>query len=265
MQNVTNILAGYFRSEDAPHCIGKTFSDKRVVTCYEIELYCNDFFYSYVNGARIPLRTGALLIARPGDERYSKLHFSCHYLHLCLDESELKSFFDSANHLYSVSSVERYKVIFEQIAVLCTFESKNYYKIKALLYELIHLLQSDSRVITQSDNGKSGLHNAIFTAMDYIEQNFATDVTLNDLAGATFLHPNYLLRLFKKALGVTPIKYLNDVRLNYAKYLLGNTNEKVSDVAKKCGFSSQTYFSYAFKKAYGDTPTKYALMHKKSV
>lgn len=71
---------------------------------------------------------------------------------------------------------------------------------------------------------------------------------------------DYLRKLFKKEMGVTPHRYLNDLRLNTAAKLLtegyvGNAN--VAEVSRRCGFQEPLYFSRMFKKKFGLAPSYY--------
>lgn len=72
---------------------------------------------------------------------------------------------------------------------------------------------------------------------------------------------DYVRKLFKKELGVTPHKYLSDIRLQVAAQHLvysGANGPNVTQVAHLCGFREPLYFSRMFKKQYGVSPSAYA-------
>ncbi|MBR4545659.1 MAG: helix-turn-helix transcriptional regulator [Oscillibacter sp.] len=72
---------------------------------------------------------------------------------------------------------------------------------------------------------------------------------------------DYLRKLFKKEIGVTPHRYLNDLRLQVAaQYLAGNQQGglNVAEISRLCGFREPLYFSRMFKKKYGMSPTAYS-------
>lgn len=78
---------------------------------------------------------------------------------------------------------------------------------------------------------------------------------------------DYLRKLFKKELGVTPHRYLNDLRMNTAAAMfeqsyLGNAN--VSEVSRRCGFQEPLYFSRMFKKKFGLSPSHYEAKSKET-
>lgn len=82
-------------------------------------------------------------------------------------------------------------------------------------------------------------------------------VTLGELAEALGKHPNYLSQVFKKERGISFSKYCEQMRLERARQLLSAPQAKVSEVARRLGYSSVSYFNYAFKKAMGMPPSAY--------
>lgn len=67
----------------------------------------------------------------------------------------------------------------------------------------------------------------------------------------------YFHNLFLKSTGQTPHEYLLSKRINNAKFLLTATDKNFSDIAYACGFSSQAYMTYVFKKKMSLTPMQY--------
>ena len=65
---------------------------------------------------------------------------------------------------------------------------------------------------------------------------------------------DYIRRCFKQACHVTPLQYLQELRLTYAKKLLTNTNYTIKEIAGLCGYADPYYFSRAFKKHFGAAP-----------
>lgn len=67
----------------------------------------------------------------------------------------------------------------------------------------------------------------------------------------------YLYRIFKKEFGVTPIKYINDLKLTKAKEFLTNSSMDVTEISEALGFYSVHYFSKCFKEKENITPLEF--------
>lgn len=94
-------------------------------------------------------------------------------------------------------------------------------------------------------------------ALDYIERNYAQNISLQEVADYVGVTPNYLGKLFLKYCNGTFTDELNKLRLREAKRLLDAPSCRVYEVAEKVGFMNITYFSRVFKKYEGCTPTEY--------
>ena len=84
----------------------------------------------------------------------------------------------------------------------------------------------------------------------YMEQNLSLVSVSNEIA----VSPNYLSSLIKKSTGSTFVDLLTKKRIMVAKELLLYSNLKIREIAEKCGYSDQHYFSYCFKKYTGMSP-----------
>ncbi len=93
--------------------------------------------------------------------------------------------------------------------------------------------------------------------LTYMSEHLAEEVSLDILAKLLFLHPNYLLRKFKKDFGISPIKYFKNLRVEKAVELLANTDMHSADIAEVIGLDDPNYFSYFFKTATGISPRKF--------
>jgi AraC family transcriptional regulator len=93
--------------------------------------------------------------------------------------------------------------------------------------------------------------------IDFMTANIDQDISVDDLASVGCLSPFHFIRMFQKAVGKTPSRYLNDLRLERAKTLLVLGRAPLVDIALSCCFSSQSNFSRAFRQATGVTPNQY--------
>ena len=91
----------------------------------------------------------------------------------------------------------------------------------------------------------------------YMENHFAEELTLNELAKFCGYHPSYLCRAFKKETGYSPKEYITILRLEQAKELLYNTLIPVYKIGLLVGIPDETNFTRLFKKYVHDTPGRY--------
>ena len=97
----------------------------------------------------------------------------------------------------------------------------------------------------------------IVLAAQFIGQHYMDDISAADIAKAAGYSPNYLSRRFREAAGIGVHEYLMFIRLQRAALELVSTDDSVTEIALRCGFSDGNYFKDAFKKKYGVTPSKY--------
>ncbi len=93
--------------------------------------------------------------------------------------------------------------------------------------------------------------------LDYIEKHLAEDITLEDLSEIAHFEKAYLITKFKEIWGLSPMKYVNALRIERAKQLLSTTEKSITDIAYETGFGSIHYFTRYFKDSTGITPSEY--------
>ena len=98
-------------------------------------------------------------------------------------------------------------------------------------------------------------------ARDYLHAHLSAPVSLSNVAVAACLSPFHLLRVFQAVFHQTPHQYLNDCRLDRAKFLLEKTRIPVTAICLECGFSSLGSFSALFHKRCGISPRAWRKSH----
>ncbi|MCD8132132.1 MAG: AraC family transcriptional regulator [Lachnospiraceae bacterium] len=92
----------------------------------------------------------------------------------------------------------------------------------------------------------------------YIEMNYTQPgITLDTLARITHLNKYYMVHEFTRYFDLSPISYLNEVRIKASKELLSSTDYSITDVAIHSGFSSPSYFAQCFRKYCGMSASDY--------
>ncbi|CAM4095649.1 bifunctional transcriptional activator/DNA repair enzyme AdaA [Mesobacillus thioparans] len=92
---------------------------------------------------------------------------------------------------------------------------------------------------------------------EYIDKNFTEKLTLESLANICHGSPYHMHRTFKKIKGITPVEYIQQVRVNAAKKYLVQTNKAIGDIAACVGIANAPYFITLFKKKTGQTPAQF--------
>ncbi|NJD02363.1 MAG: AraC family transcriptional regulator [Ruminiclostridium sp.] len=98
--------------------------------------------------------------------------------------------------------------------------------------------------------------------IDHIEKNLSSEMTVNQLAKIINLQPNYFSDKFRKIIGLSPIKYIIQKRIEKAKILLSLSNKQMSEIADETGFSDQFQFSSLFKKYANMSPSEFRNSYK---
>ena len=131
-------------------------------------------------------------------------------------------------------------------------ENDSHFRIIADFYRLIDLLYTGSAA--EREAGRSG---DFYEILHFIEDNLASPLTTKTICEKFSYNETYFCRKFKKHTGQTVTRYILLHRLEIACQLLRNEEKHVGDICTECGFSDFSYFSAAFKKTYGVTPTKF--------
>lgn len=98
-------------------------------------------------------------------------------------------------------------------------------------------------------------------ARDFLHAHLDSPIGLSDVAAAACLSPFHLLRTFHAAFRQTPHQYLNQCRLDRAKFLLEKTKIPITDICLECGFMSLGSFSALFHKSCGMSPRAWRTSH----
>ncbi len=100
-------------------------------------------------------------------------------------------------------------------------------------------------------------------AVEYLDTNLCGDVRLEDVASHAGLSPAHFCRQFKRAVGVSPRRYVLEKRIQRAMELIVDEESSLVEVALSLGFSSQSHFTVTFKKLTGLPPRQYREQYRK--
>jgi len=114
-----------------------------------------------------------------------------------------------------------------------------------------------SRIPRSSRRGGDAASPRLRAACDYIDDNLACNLHLNEIAAVAQLELGQFIRTFKRAAGVSPHQYIMRQRIERGKALLRESKLSIVVVAERCGFSSASHFTNVFRKMTKVTPVEY--------
>lgn len=232
-----------------------------------------------VNGTVLPLHEGEGIFINSGNTHFgfsadgSDCVYMCLLVHpiiFCQNPFIEKSFIlpiiNSVSHPYILlekgnAAAERIaadiEAAYEQRAAAhesyCLDLQSKLFDIIARLYELVKTAPESS--VPQYDFGRIKL------MLDFIEKNYERPVTLADIAGSANISSSLCQKLFRRFTGRSPVAYLIKYRLEKGAHLLTSTQKTITEIAYTVGFSGASYFTEAFVKFIGCTPSEYRKAH----
>ena len=139
--------------------------------------------------------------------------------------------------------------------ILCTWVAKDegyYYECVSILYKILAEMQKSAYIPSEH-------YDKIKPAVELIQTEFLRrDITIGELTGVTGISEAYLKRLFHERFGVSPKRYIIQLKINHAEELLYLGEYSVGEVAAMCGYSDVYFFSRQFKKYAGISPSDFA-------
>ena len=95
-------------------------------------------------------------------------------------------------------------------------------------------------------------------AINYIIQNYSSNITVKNVAKFVGFERKYFCRIFTQKTGIPPSRYIINTRMNAAAELIKSTDLSVSEIAYSVGYNDLSTFSKSFKQVYKKSPLKYA-------
>ena len=159
----------------------------------------------------------------------------------------------------NLKNSSKVKTLFKKIFSVWVAKNEGYYfECIGLLYKIFAEMQRRN-YITKEQNI------TIMPAIKYIEENFLTEkISVTALAEKCGISESYLKKLFVKKFSTPPVKYIIQMKINYACDLLLSKRYTVAQVADFCGYTNIYFFYRQFKEYVGVTPTEFQSKHLSS-
>ena len=126
---------------------------------------------------------------------------------------------------------------------------------------LINFLCTLGRIWDKQFEGSSRVYlnrrDMLAEAIIFIEKDMKDKMSVKDIASKVYLSPNYFRKVFKEVTGLTPIDYINSIRISKARKLLAEGKMSITEVAETVGINDLNYFSRLFNSMVGCSPSEF--------
>ena len=161
---------------------------------------------------------------------------------------------------HSHSKELREKLADEMLYIVNHPHESSFHLIGHLYLFMDYLLQSAKSTKLVSSGRMSDYY--IKEAINYIEQNFQNNISIEDIATVCGINRSYLGKIFRNSIGRSPQEFLMNYRMVKATELLKLTSLSIADISSAVGYENQLHFSRAFKNIYGISPREWRKQNK---
>lgn len=235
---------------------------------FEISIILQGESLYLIDGEWKTVRSGDVLMFNPGVDHAEKqlINTYSHQLHIGIKNFKLygleENHFPNSSSLLSIQD-NQLKVFDKAWQLIEEFNQQqtNFHFIgRALVMEMMILLlrslEKEEQVQDTAHTNQSDRMNQVVQLITtYMENNYAKDISIEQLATLYYVSPTYLSKIFKDLTGVSPINYLIQIRLKNAHQMLEKQDLTVKEVAKAVGYEDAYHFSKSFKKHFGISPS----------
>ena len=252
-------------------------SSKRIAKDYEFDYYIDGDRQIYIDDKLYHIKKGSLVLRTPGQSVYSYGDYNCYILTLDFSGRILENYtrhsafeiqplypspiWDILPPVFVPEHREEYLRIFKELTSITDLNLNNNDYALSLINEFLHLSLADA--LKRSTTKNAPETDYIDDVCNYIKKNYTENITLDTLSEMTHINKHYLARKFKKRLGIPPISYLIQIRMDNAVRMLIETDFPIKEICSLCGYDDASFFNYYFKKLYDITPAQYRNLYKK--
>lgn len=236
----------------------KMVSRNRKTTMFELELPIEDGGISYIDNTSRQITKNLVICAKPGQIRHTRLPFKCYYIHIIVNEGRIFDTLSSLPNYIELDDANDIRDIF--VAICESYSTKSFedeIMLQSFILKLVYTLDRYAPSFKIKHSPKHNNSEVIEQTLKYISENLVSDLSLKTLSELYNFSPVYFHKMFKSSTGKNLREYVEEQRIRKAIELLVSTEMTLTQIAHECGFSSQSYFSYAFKRYAGITPREY--------
>jgi len=251
--------------------------NRRTIRDYEFDLYLSGEREVFLDGEHYRLTAGSLIFRRPGqkivgyggyDTYMLTLDFrgtpptgATEYFRVSHSPQQPDCDFallDSLPPVFFPTHLQELKEIYQKLAQCSYPNIVDLPTQRACITEFLLLVLADAYRFHREQAQKNGdTASYVKKACAYVQEHYPSPLSVEGIAAELSLNPNYLIRLFKSEIGITPARYILDTRLLRARDQLLQTERSVQEIALSVGFSNTSYFIKRFHQRFGDSPRNY--------
>ncbi len=234
----------------------------------EFDLVISGMIRGVINGIHVDVYPGEFFFVNSGElhETSSDDISKLNTVTILLSNDLLREYCkDIDSYYFDFSGREKAKQKVKRLIIECAYlyeQKEDFYEleISIVLRKICSILLNECKKEKQEKGyyryEQKNMKN-IKKAIGFMEKNFSSSFSLDDIASEIGMSPNYFSRFFKKNTGETFYSYLNKIRLYYAHRELLNSDRSVTEIAYDNGFANVKSFIEVFKRAYNTTPSRY--------
>ncbi|MBQ8185880.1 MAG: AraC family transcriptional regulator [Clostridia bacterium] len=180
------------------------------------------------------------------------------YLHFCggMSDDYLTYINAHLGHVFSLHNRVLYETEEHMDAIFRETDGTglpDYPTVSSNIYSILTSFLSQKNSVGPAQKSAAAIHRAAA----YIAENYARNITTQEIADAVYLSRSYMSEMFAKTYGMAPHEYLIMYRLSHVKDDLINTQRSLSDIAESSGFQNVFALSRVFKQKFGISPSEY--------
>ena len=220
-------------------------------------------FIAHVGKNEYIVHSDDLFLVNTNEVHYFEMLEESEMITVLLSYETLRSYENDIDKIYFDlnKATKKHDELKEKIMKMDAYRksSQSYKQIKVQEYlaSISYLLLHDFQCQRQESIFSSQQLEKIQPILDYIENHYHEDLTIDRLSTIFHYSPSYLCRYFKKMCDMSLFQYIKLIRLNHAFIDVCQTHDRISDIALKHGFADSKAFIKAFKEKYKQTPQAY--------
>ena len=259
VKNIDFTVTGFAVFDSKKFKNRKNAKTERIVTVYEFEFYNEDYPGGhYLDGAYYPVKKGSCFFAKPGQRMRTVFPYKCVVADFSTQDPALQKMLNNLPAFFPFQEMPQVLEILHGMIANDGDESLTaQLKRQSDACRILALLSQHYNPDLSSQPTTFRHQEMLLMLETYIREHLAEDLSLKTLAKLCNLDPTYLHKLYTSAFGTTPARRVLNYRMNAAKRGLLAQEVSLEELAEQCGFSSQSYFCYCFKKYTGKTPMQY--------